>query len=280
MKGEPFQQQQSKDVFGITMTEVMLLFVFGFQVIINTMSPDLKARAGESEDPLSLMGELVDYRSTVEGILDRMGTTLDSLPKDWNRLVESQKERNRLAKEKAEFALALEGVKGPPKKEQPRSGRKLLPDPDLAPTNVATGPKGIAGQGRKIAEPDKGDTKPKGDAKSSSEDVGRDKPSCWKDANRDPQFALSITMYEVDFVVDRAWPDSRDNEALFLGLKDMSLGKRITEDKFLREYGFSYRKTLRQDCRLYVYVADQTISKETYKRKLGIVEGYFYKAFR
>lgn len=294
MKAETFQQQQSKEVFGITMTEVMLLFVFGFQMLITTMSSDLEAREGENDGLLASKSDLADFRAKVEGALERLGTTLDKLPEDWSHLLERQAvadrydeardERDRLAQKNEELERLIDEFKGKQASAQQGPEEDPRSDRALGTAILVAAQQKINGQQHTISDLNGEVAQLNGEVRYLRERKGgRDWAPCWIGADSEVQFIVSITMYEddlVDFVAKPAWPVTRKVEAYRLGLIDILRKDRFSEATFKREFGAIFRKSIRDRCRHYVYVVDRTISKAAYKRGLWVVEGYFYKVLR
>ncbi len=291
MSGETFQQQQSREIFGVTMTEFMLLFLFGFIIIVEALSGDLRLRERELDALLAANRELAEFRDDVESMLLRLGTRLKDLPDDWHQLTKlktvAQEHKKalraveRITKVKRQLQQELKVVqeKAASLKRDLEEIRKIpLGETDEA---LAKARHTIAEQKRELV-----DLRRKVAAleapiePESPNERGPGDPACWRNADGKIEFLLSVIMFEKDFVVQPAWLAARESEARRLGLMALPLGERISEQIFVADFKSLYLKTVEMGCRHYVYVYDQTDSKRVYKRKLKVVEGYFYKSLR
>ena len=101
-------RQRSGAILGLSMTEIMLLLVFVFLIVVAATAAQLESATDEMDEvkeTLKQLGldlndlpenwsrlrisesNLRDYKQTVEGTLTQLGVSLDDLPDRWNRLV-------------------------------------------------------------------------------------------------------------------------------------------------------------------------------------------------
>ena len=112
---------------------------------------------------------------------------------------------------------------------------------------------------------------------------GIDWPPCWPVRVGDrvrPEYAFRVVIHEDTLDVEGIWPETRDDEAAeipgFVDLQQAGLTMSDFESRARPILDWSDSQNPR--CRHYVRLVDDTISKVSFKAKLLMVEGYFYKA--
>lgn len=288
---QAIKQEKSKEILAITLTEIMLLFVFGFLIVTNITSSDLESLNEEFNRLLLLKNDLVEFKANAESTVERLGTTLDALPHDWNRLAERQAiadkfddarlDIERLAQENTQLEQRLETALSKASSLEQRVDILRRSSVDRIAADLGAARLTIAEQDQALSTAQGRIGELAGRVKFlQRRSGGRDKPPCWTDAEGQPQFLLSITLYEDGFVVEPAWRPDREIEARSLGLTDGVLGRRISQSTFMAQFRPIYSQTVSEGCRHYAYIRDSTLSKAAYKQRLGAAEAFFYKLLR
>ena len=109
---------------------------------------------------------------------------------------------------------------------------------------------------------------------------GFDHPPCWADATTGKtQYLYRITVKEDTISVEPRWPASREKEALGSEIIQSGLGLDLSNAEFRAKVRPILDDSKRQnpECRHFVFIVDEAVSKEAYKTKLLMTEDYFYK---
>lgn len=113
---------------------------------------------------------------------------------------------------------------------------------------------------------------------SQKKRCGLDYPACWEREPGRVEYMFNVTVVNAGFQIRKAYFDGREEDAAGIpGVSEM-LGKDVGVRTFAR-FGNSILKwSMDRNCRHYVRVFDtDETTKETYKKRLKLVENYFYK---
>ncbi|MDN7135364.1 hypothetical protein [Pseudidiomarina terrestris] len=114
--------------------------------------------------------------------------------------------------------------------------------------------------------------------KLADEGNGLVHPPCWADPTTgDIEYIYHVTINESSMTLKPAWPanrsfdvDSNPDITAAVGTYDQSAG-------FWNATRSIYRNSLEQECRHFVLIEDQAVSKESFKKYLLTAERHFYK---
>lgn len=107
---------------------------------------------------------------------------------------------------------------------------------------------------------------------------GMDFPPCWADANGKVQMLLTVELHESELNVSRAWPDSREADAMALPNISAVMAAATTDySTFLRAVKPISDLSRKLNCRYYVRIKSMIPDAVTSDRRRLSVEDYFYK---
>ena len=106
---------------------------------------------------------------------------------------------------------------------------------------------------------------------------GRDKRPCWVDDSGKVEYLYMVTIGEKNILLERAWPDERNEDVKSIPAVIGLVGKRMSLDEFNLAARPIFDWSVKHDCRHYVKIWDNTITKGPFKNQLFGVEEYFYK---
>lgn len=107
---------------------------------------------------------------------------------------------------------------------------------------------------------------------------GIDFPPCWADENGRIQMLLNVELRDDELDVNRAWPDSREEDARALPNIQAVMSAPVTDyASFLRAVKPISDLSRQQNCRHYVRLKNTIPDAVTSDRRRLSVEGHFYK---
>ncbi len=107
---------------------------------------------------------------------------------------------------------------------------------------------------------------------------GNELPPCW--ANRKSgkvEYIFSVTIGEESIKVSPKWPKYREKELQKYKGLDRLFGRDISVSEFLKITRPIYSDADAKECKHYLYLYDDAITKDGYKTKRLRLENYFYK---
>ena len=113
--------------------------------------------------------------------------------------------------------------------------------------------------------------------KGDGDPFGRTDPPCWTDTYGNIEYTLHVIMRDNGFVLRRAWPASRDDDARALGLFGIPLGSLVSTNRFKTLGNRILQADRSRGCHFWVEISDETNSKISYKKKMQTIESFYYK---
>lgn len=103
-------------------------------------------------------------------------------------------------------------------------------------------------------------------------------PPCWADAKTGAiEFLFDVTILEEGVVFARGWPESRSEQATSDPVIQAVIGEYKSGTEHLAKTRPIFNDSVRNNCRHFVRVSDQAISKDAFKKHLLAIEQHFYK---
>lgn len=106
---------------------------------------------------------------------------------------------------------------------------------------------------------------------------GLDHPPCWADELGNIQYVYAITINESSMMVERAWPEVLQSRVDSMPFIAAAIGQYETKRSFWRSTNELYQDSVANECRHFVRIDDQAISKDAFKSYLLAIERHFYK---
>lgn len=107
---------------------------------------------------------------------------------------------------------------------------------------------------------------------------GLDHPPCWAASDGAIQYLYRITIHRRRLTIERAWPDSRNDDIRSIPGASALPGQSLTLDAFSHNTATIYRWSLTHACRHFVRIRDEPqTSKDDFKKALLAIESVFYK---
>jgi hypothetical protein len=106
---------------------------------------------------------------------------------------------------------------------------------------------------------------------------GLDHPPCWADEQGNIQYVYSIKIKEDGMIVERAWPVNLQSRVDTMPYIEAAIGSYKNKLTFWRATNQLYQDSVKNECRHFVKIDDQAISKDAFKSYLLAIERYFYK---
>ena len=108
---------------------------------------------------------------------------------------------------------------------------------------------------------------------------GHGPPPCWIGDDKKIEYIYTVVLMEDELEVERAWPSHREDDVgRIQGAREL-VGKTFTAAEFQQRASpvKMWADSQNPKCVHFVRVRDRAVTKDAYKRQLGIVENYFYK---
>ncbi|MGD7037241.1 hypothetical protein [Methylotuvimicrobium buryatense] len=106
---------------------------------------------------------------------------------------------------------------------------------------------------------------------------GRDHPPCWADENTGRiEYLFDIVITQEGLVVDKAWPEHRNSEALDLPRIKNVLGKVVSKGKFINETIEIFNISKKKECRHFVILKNRVNDLTYFNAHRFAVNGIFY----
>lgn len=110
---------------------------------------------------------------------------------------------------------------------------------------------------------------------------GNDYPPCWIRDERTgrPEYMYGVTIYEDHFIIKAIWPESRQEEAsLIPGALDLP-GEYWNLNEFRKKAQpiLAWSRAQDPECRHFVKIHDQAMTKEPFLDRMTTLEEFFYK---
>ncbi|MDL3986889.1 hypothetical protein [Shewanella xiamenensis] len=103
-------------------------------------------------------------------------------------------------------------------------------------------------------------------------------PPCWADSKTGSiEFMFDVTILEDGVVFARGWPESRNEQALADPVILSVIGEYNKSNEHLAKTRPIFEDSVKNNCRHFVRVSDQAISKDAFKKHLLAIEQHFYK---
>lgn len=103
-------------------------------------------------------------------------------------------------------------------------------------------------------------------------------PPCWADVNTGAiEYVYNVTIKENSLLVTRAWPDTREALVLRTPYISKALGEYSMNSHFLRATRALFDESKANNCRHFVRISDEAVSKDAFKEQLLTIENHFYK---
>lgn len=106
---------------------------------------------------------------------------------------------------------------------------------------------------------------------------GLDHPPCWADENGKIEYTYKAYINEKSVVFKNGWPESRDKQARSSDAIMKVLGSYNNNPAMWEKTKSIFDDSVKNECRYFVLVYDQAISKESFKNYLSGIETHFYK---
>ncbi len=303
---------RSDAIVNFSLTELMVLMVFIFLVVIAIISNDLLAGESNLELLKQEKEKAQKYRDVLGEVSNRLGFELSE---DWDYLVplklmdryeiaqlrkklelrRLQKEINKLSRdnetyrsrlgsllaEKAELMEQL-SIKSPSLAEAHKVIAKINKEKREKDIKIFELEYNLAELGGKLKWQEK--------QRRKLNTKGLTVPSCWFKESGKIDFLMTVTMRNTGFILSHDWSTRRQKDARGLGLDTNIFGKEISQNEFAKISqpiydagkvgGILSEPQENYSCRYFVHVVDQTSNKGSFIRQLATIERYYYKSFK
>jgi|GEM_PF-2777894 len=302
-------------LFGLTLTELMILFVFLLALLIGKTSADAKALDKQLEDTTKALATQTESMATLAPVI---GIDPDA-PGFQQAIIDIAERFERLSLERdglvARYApitqylstasdgdeLALDSLIaaiGQQLANSTDSAAFLRQLTDIVSTsysadecasNLASSEEERAGLQQLLAEAGAASTDLDDELQNCRRQVsrqqiklngnnGNDKVPCWVDERGKTAYLFTVTMKADGYDVVPAWPEGYRDKALAIpGVADLA-DANLSPGSFTRSAKQIFDWSEARECRHYVRVSDAVGSnKDLYKRRLERVENSFYK---
>jgi len=275
-------------LFGLTLTELafILFFILLFFSIlaIKEKVEDIDKLREEVESYKKVFEETPEFnKKTIEGKAKWLKELVekDKLNIKYQELVENHKALNDSYKK---IVQAIPGLKDKTEAEKAKWLKELVEKSNLDAKNQALN-KELAKIKGKLEKFEK-EMKLKNEQIASLEKkikglTGNRHPACWQDKKaKKPEFIYDIVLSENGITTHRGYKKYLEKEFQKIpGGKDI-IGKTVSLKEFKKKTRSVFNwsvKTAKPECRHFVRIFDETISKEAYKIPLRGIEHYFFK---
>ncbi len=296
-------------IFGITLTEVLVLFVFLLTLLIGgNLEKEQKAEEYKRNLPESV-GELQDLLIGMRVRMSEDGGQLSMLQSEYRQLVDENETLRDLVY--SEFSSSSETDTNTllsalaPLMEQQESAALLYEitdvlSEDLAPETLETRGEllseligaeeadmqacmGLLARSEDEAEMDIGECtgKLRYLERTFAQGISDVPPPCWLSPSGRSQSLFRVQIDLEGFAIDKAWSERRENDAASVPGALSIVGKQLDAVQFLAATEDLFEQSIQLKCRHVVDVVDRIDSdKELYKSRIKTVEDRFYKRLR
>lgn len=245
-------------MIGLTLTEIALLLFFVLLLLVNDQERDLDRHEEERQELLAenrdlreTQQELQKLREAMQSYREQRASGQPKTKEDFVRLLreaqQAKQQAQRLEEERSKLREANEKLQ-----EENRRLRDKARDTraQLARVQQTCGPE------------------------------GHGPPPCWVSSTTgEIEYAFEMTIHEEGIEARPIWPEHRRDDAQRIpGMADFPTS-RLSLQEFRRHAAPILAWSRRQDpeCRHYVRIYDEAVTKEAFKQQLLGIEGYFYK---
>lgn len=254
-------------VFSVTLTELIVILLFLFLLVTAWKMRKLETAMASANDVAAVaQAENQSLRDAAAG--------RKKLPPEFFKLVRAAAARGQTVEQVLDERETLE-VEADACAE---AKERLSNENEQLRSDLESSDPGALGDENRELERELGDLQ--GQYANLKRRIGKggfDLPPCWADSEGRIQFLYSVVIHEDGIGVEPAWPAERADDAEALPNVAGAISDRASIGSFLSQTRAIFDWSAARECRHYVHIYDEAVSKSAYKEQRLAVESHFYK---